>query len=145
MTKLTKWPIRRQIRRVFDDNWRIIFVCFYGEISKIIPYHQISSSVPLPVLPAKTQISLGIRPVWSESSLSAHWVAKIPRFLHADSEDSDQTERMPSLIRVFAWCTDHFVGFVMLWLFLIFWNSLKKNLPTLLFLIGSGKGKQRYF
>ena len=34
---------------------------------------------------AKTQISLGIRPVWSESSLFAHWVAKDPSFLHADS------------------------------------------------------------
>ena len=36
---------------------------------------------------AKTQISLGIRPVWSESSLFAQWVAKDPSFLHADSED----------------------------------------------------------
>ena len=36
---------------------------------------------------AKTQISLGIRPVWSESSLCAQWVAKDPSFLHADSED----------------------------------------------------------
>ena len=51
---------------------------------------------------AKTQISLGILPVWSESSLSAwrklgslanHWV---------HSEDSDQTGRMPRLIWVFA-------------------------------------------
>ena len=54
------------------------------------------------VRPAKTQISLGIRPVWSESSLSTrrkhgslatHW---------AHSEDSDQTGRMPRLIWVFA-------------------------------------------
>ena len=54
------------------------------------------------VRPAKTQISLGIRQVWSESSLSAwrklgslatHW---------AHSEDSDQTGRMPRLIWVFA-------------------------------------------
>ena len=54
------------------------------------------------VRPAKTQISLGIRPVWSESSLSAwrsigcfatHW---------AHSEDSDQIGRMPRLIWVFA-------------------------------------------
>ena len=65
------------------------------------------------VCPAKTQISLGIRPVWSESSLSAwrntgslatHW---------AHSEDSDQTGRMPRLIWVFAGRTNHFVGFVM--------------------------------
>ena len=39
------------------------------------------------VRPAKTQISLGIRPVWSESSLCAQWVAKDPSFLHADCED----------------------------------------------------------
>ena len=42
------------------------------------------------VRPAKTQISLGIRPVWSESSLCAQWAAKDPSFLHADSQDSDQ-------------------------------------------------------
>ena len=64
------------------------------------------------VRPAKTQISLGIRPVWSESSLSAwrkigslatHW---------AHNEDSDQTGRMPRLIWVVAGRTCHFVGFV---------------------------------
>ena len=54
------------------------------------------------VRPAKTQISLGIRPVWSESLLCAQWVAKDPSFLHADSEDSDQTGRMFRLIWVFA-------------------------------------------
>ena len=36
------------------------------------------------VRPAKTQISLGIHPVWSESSLWAQWVAKNLSFLHAD-------------------------------------------------------------
>ena len=70
------------------------------------------------VHPAKTHISLGIRPVWSESSLCAQWVAKGPMFLHADSEDSDQTGRMPRLIWVFAGRTRHFVGFVMRWLIL---------------------------
>ena len=39
------------------------------------------------VCPAKTQISLGIHPVWSGSFLCAHWVAKDPSFLHVDSED----------------------------------------------------------
>ena len=57
------------------------------------------------VCPEKTQISLGISPVWSESSLSAwrklgslatHW---------AHSKDSDQTGRMPRLIWVFAGLT----------------------------------------
>ena len=61
---------------------------------------------------AKTR-SLGIRLVWSESSLCTQWVAKEPSFLRADSEDSDQTGRMPRLIRVFAGRTNHFVGFVM--------------------------------
>ena len=54
------------------------------------------------VRPAKTQISLGIRPVWSEFSLCAQWVGKDLSFLHADSEDSDQTGRTPRLIWVFA-------------------------------------------
>ena len=50
------------------------------------------------VRPAKTPISLAIRPVRSESSLCAQSVAKDPSFLHADSKDSDQTGRMPRLI-----------------------------------------------
>ena len=54
------------------------------------------------VCPAKTQISLGIRPVWSEPSLCAYWVAKDTSFLHVHSEDSAQTRRMPRLIWVFA-------------------------------------------
>ena len=54
------------------------------------------------VCPAKTQISLGIRPVWSESLLSA-WRKLGPLATHwAHSEYSDQTRRMPRLIRVFA-------------------------------------------
>ena len=69
------------------------------------------------VRPAKTQISMGIHSVWLESLLCAQWVAKAPSFLHADSEDSDQTGRMPRLILVFAGRTCHFVGFVMSWLF----------------------------
>ena len=54
------------------------------------------------VRPAKTQISLSIRPIWSESSLCTQWVARDPHFLHADSEDSDQTGWMPRLFWVFA-------------------------------------------
>ena len=54
------------------------------------------------VRPAKTRISLGIRPVWSEFSLSA-WrkLGSLPTHW-AHSEDSDQTGRMPRLIWVFA-------------------------------------------
>ena len=41
------------------------------------PQHDKTNKVS--VRPAKTQISLGIHPVWSESSLCAQWVAKNPR------------------------------------------------------------------
>ena len=65
------------------------------------------------VRPAKTHISLGIRPVWSESSLCALRIAKDPSYLHADSEAPNQTGRMPRLTWVFAGRTCHFVGFIM--------------------------------
>ena len=81
------------------------------------------------VHPVTTQISLGICPVWSESSLCVHWVAKDPMFLHANSEDFDQTGRIPRLIWVFAGRTDHFVGFIMLPL--IWWQLWTGNWTTL--------------
>ena len=47
-------------------------------------------------------VSMGIHPVWSESSLSA-WIKLGSLATHsAHSEDSDQTGRMPRLICVFA-------------------------------------------
>ena len=58
---------------------------------------------------AKTQISLGIRPVWSESSLCIQWVAEDSGFLHADSEDSDQTAQVDLSLR---WAHRHFFCFV---------------------------------
>ena len=54
------------------------------------------------VRPAKTQISLGICPVWSESSLSAWWNLGSLATCWAHSEDSDQTGRMRRLIWIFA-------------------------------------------
>ena len=53
------------------------------------------------VRPAKTQISLGIRPVWSESSLSAWRKLGFLATNWVHSKDS-QTGRMPRLIRVLA-------------------------------------------
>ena len=70
------------------------------------------------VRPAKTQISLGICPVWSESSLSTWRKLGSLATNWACSEDSDLTGWMPRLIWVFAGCTCHFVGFVMRWLIL---------------------------
>ena len=67
------------------------------------------------VRPAKTQINLGIRPVWSESSLCAQRVAKDPNYLHADSADwSDWADAQADLS--LRWAHTHFVGFVMSWL-----------------------------
>ena len=66
----------------------------------IEPQHDKTNNVT--VRPAKTQISLGIRLVWSESSLSA-WRNLGSLATHqAHSKDSDQTGRMPRLIWVFA-------------------------------------------
>ena len=77
------------------------------------PRHDKTNKVS--VRPAKTQISLGIRPVWSESSLCTRWVAKDPGFLHVDSEDPDQTGRM-----------------LYSWIFTLYsyWNSQKHLLIT---------------
>ena len=92
---------------------------YYFLLELFEPPHDKTNKVA--VRAAKTQISLGIRPVWSESLLSAwrhlgslatHW---------AQSEDSDQTGRMPRLIRVFARRTCHFVGFVTM-RFICYWN-----------------------
>ena len=44
------------------------------------------------VRPAKTQISMGICPVWSESSLCPQWVDKEQSFLRADSGRPDWSE-----------------------------------------------------
>ena len=64
------------------------------------------------VRPAKTRISLGIHPVWSESSLCAQWVAKDPRFSHADSEDWSDWVDIQADMRL-CWAHSHFVGFDM--------------------------------
>ena len=75
--------------------------------------------------PAKTQISLGMRPVWSESSLCAQWVAKDPSFLHVDSEDSDQTGGCPGWSESWLGHT-HFVSFVMSGLIKIITSGYRK-------------------
>ena len=81
----------------------------YKYKSSFEPRHEKKNNI-MSVRPAKTQISLGIRPIWSESSLCIQWVAKDPSFLSVDSKDSDQTRRMHGLIWVFAERTVHFVG-----------------------------------
>ena len=81
-----------------DDNCH--FATSWVKSCQYEPRHDKTNKMV--VRPAKTQISLGIRPVWSESSLIAwrklgsltsHWVP---------SKDSDQTGRMSKLFWVFA-------------------------------------------
>ena len=85
------------------------FCWFCHEATQVLLYLILESYEPrhdktnkISVHPAKTQISLGICPVWSGSSMCAQWVAKDPNFLHVGSKDSDQTGQMPRLIWVFA-------------------------------------------
>ena len=82
---------------------------------KLFIYMTRSTTKPakLPVHPMKTQIRLGIHPVWSGSSLCTLWIGKDPTFLHANSDNSDQTGWMPRFIWIFTGCTGHFAGFVM--------------------------------
>ena len=92
------------VNKVISYTWNIFVQVLSQHFSFMIlrnePLHVKTNNVA--VRPAKTQISLGMCPVWSESFLCAQWVAKGPSFLHADSKDSDQTGRMPRLIWVFA-------------------------------------------
>ena len=61
---------------------------------------------------ANTQISLGIRPVWSvfDVHMKKAWVLIATHW--SNSEDSDQTGRMPRLI-FRQWAHNRFVGFGM--------------------------------
>ena len=67
-----------------------LICCLFSVVSLLLtfePQHDKTNKMTVTVRPAKTRISLGIHPVWSETSLCAQWVAKDPSFLHADSED----------------------------------------------------------
>ena len=66
-----------------------------------------------PVHPAKTQISLGICPVWSVFAVR-FMGCEGPILSSGDSEDSNHTGWMPRRIWVFTGRKAHFVGFVML-------------------------------
>ena len=105
---MTDWQILRFVWIVFYEPFLIILKIqlLQFEFNQYIrlmvlfePRHDKTNKMA--VHPAKTQISLGILPVWSESLLSAwrnlgflatHWV---------HSEDSDQTGWMARLIWVF--------------------------------------------
>ena len=81
----------------FKPDVRIIL---FWKIGQVHLNSLMTKPTKWPVRPAKTQIRLGIRPVWSESLLftwrkPGSWATQ-----WAYSEDSDRTGRMPRLIWV---------------------------------------------
>ena len=90
-----------QLVRCFADTPTLRFAIHSRYYTK--PRHDKTNKIA--IRPTKTQIGLGIRPVWSEYLLSA-WRKSGSLATHwAHSKDSDQTGRMPRLIWVFAWRT----------------------------------------
>ena len=107
-----KFPVQLSMQNIYHCNqWNTSFLLIrYNEFANAYFWWYYSSKTYIHAiwinffnkLLRKTQISLGIRPVWSESLLYAQWVAKGSVLLRADSEDFDQTGRMRKLIWVFA-------------------------------------------
>ena len=96
-----------QYRMQWQSDIGVVVSLLWEKLSRIV-----TKPTKWHVRSAKTQISLGIRPVWSESSLSA-WRKLGSLATHqAHSKDSDQTGWMPRLIWVFAGRICHFVCFV---------------------------------
>ena len=88
-TSSTKAYVFASCKMIVSVHCCVVFESPAMHLSRLM-----SESIKWHMRPAKTQISLGIRPVWSEASLAAwrklgslatHW---------AHSEDSDQTGRM---------------------------------------------------
>ena len=101
----------QELRILIVNGWLSVVEASHGTWEQIWCHLSRLMTKPTkwPVRPAKNQISLGIRPVWSESSLSA-WRNLGPLVVHwAHSEVSDLS---------FCWGHTHFVGFVMSWIIL---------------------------
>ena len=79
-----------------------VYLLFFHIPTKNVYMSRNGKSTSWHVRPTKTQISLRIHEVWSESSLSAwrHFVTLTIQ--NEPSEDSDQTAQMRSLIWIFA-------------------------------------------
>ena len=90
-----------------NTGFLVIVLVWWTRVYKMS--RRMTKQTKWPVRPAKTQISLGIRPVWSEHSRCAQWVAK-------DSEVSSGGQ--PRL-----WSNWADFGFVMLWLKLLWMNN----------------------
>ena len=84
----------------------LILVCFIT--AQLPQYYRWSEFEPrLDKTKKRVCAQRRLRSTWTsaksdQSSLCVQWIAKDPRFHHADSEDADQTGRMPKLIWGFA-------------------------------------------
>ena len=92
-----------------DQIWKMLYKRKYSGVwkTKKEPPHDKTNKIT--VHPAKTQISLDIRPVWSESSLWAQWVGQDPRTV---GKTLIKLGGYPGW-SVFAVRTCHYIGFVM--------------------------------
>ena len=83
----------------FEERW-------WTDVNIVVKGKQMSRPMTKPakwhMRPVKTKISVGIRPVWSESSLSVRRKLGSLATQWAHSEDSDQTARMSRLVWIFA-------------------------------------------
>ena len=132
MTKPTMWLCaQRRLRSAWASVWvfggctaTLLVLSLGGSYTNPLQQPRLEVSYNLshcmtkptkwPVYPAKTWISLGIRPVWSESSLTA-WRNLGPLTTNkAHSEGSNLTGQMLRLIWVLAGHISQLVGFVML-------------------------------
>ena len=100
--KPTKWHVRPGKDSDQLTFLRSLWLFASRSVAVAILSHLMTKPTKWHVRLANTQISMDIRPVWSESSLSA-WRKLGYLAIHwAHSKDSDQTGRMPRLIWVFA-------------------------------------------
>ena len=84
--------------------------------------HSTTKTNKMTCVPSKDLDQHGHPPSLIRVFACAVWVAKDARFFHADSEDSDQTGRMPRLIWVFDGRKGHFVCFVTWRLICLSWD-----------------------
>ena len=117
-------------------NILIIFILLYL-------CHLMTKPTKWHVHPVKTQINLGIRPVWSESFLSTWGKPRSLAIIRVHSQASYQAGRMPRLIWVFARHKCHFVGFVMRRLILLCLTCV--NNTDFCYFAGSGISYQHNF
>ena len=104
--------------------------------------------------PAKIQLSLRIRAVWTESSLGAVWITKHAKFLHTDKEDSGLTVKMCRLIWVCVsrTCTFSHVAAIMIFIELLIlttccmFTAMTSSIQILVILKrGSEKSRQQFY